>query len=289
VNVAKSNKERFAWMTALLAKLDTRHIAALRVGIRLGLHFNGDTGLCNPGVATLQHGTQLSERAVETAKAFLKKLGWIDWRPGGGRSRSNQYLLLLDNVALETPHENAGFSECLPPETPQQAQKNPAANRPKPRTPVRPNKNENMKTKPEVSDGLRGFEDWWQQYPRKKAKGSARKAYAKALKAGATAEQLMNGAMRYAAERTEKDPKFTKHPATWLNGECWTDEPEATDVAGTIRADRAAGPNKPSASPLAAAMGAELARRPDSRLHGADNSGGAPAHRLAAIGDRKAS
>ncbi|OKO71893.1 hypothetical protein AC630_31760 [Bradyrhizobium sp. AS23.2] len=37
---------------------------------------------------------------------------------------------------------------------------------------------------------------------------------------------MLNGAMRYAAERTGQDPKFTKHPATWLNGECWKDEPE---------------------------------------------------------------
>ena len=31
--------------------------------------------------------------------------------------------------------------------------------------------------------------------------------------------------MRYAAQRDGEDPQFTKHPATWLNGKCWTDEP----------------------------------------------------------------
>ena len=31
--------------------------------------------------------------------------------------------------------------------------------------------------------------------------------------------------MRYAAERTGQDAHWTKHPATWLNNECWKDEP----------------------------------------------------------------
>jgi hypothetical protein len=31
--------------------------------------------------------------------------------------------------------------------------------------------------------------------------------------------------MRYAAERAGQPPKYTKHPATWLKGGCWADEP----------------------------------------------------------------
>lgn len=31
--------------------------------------------------------------------------------------------------------------------------------------------------------------------------------------------------MRYAAQRDDEDPRFTKHPATWLQGKCWLDEP----------------------------------------------------------------
>jgi hypothetical protein len=34
--------------------------------------------------------------------------------------------------------------------------------------------------------------------------------------------------MRYAAERTGEDDKYTKHPATWLNAECWKDAPTAS-------------------------------------------------------------
>lgn len=68
------------------------------------------------------------------------------------------------------------------------------------------------------------FEAWWNQVPRKVGKGEARKAYAAALKK-ADAPTLLEGVMRYAAERASQDPKFTKHPASWLRAECWADDP----------------------------------------------------------------
>lgn len=83
---------------------------------------------------------------------------------------------------------------------------------------------------PAVDDG---FEAFWSEYPRKVDKASARKAYDRALKAGkATAGELEAGAAQYAIERSGQDPKFTKHPATWINGECWRNEPEPP--SGTV-------------------------------------------------------
>jgi hypothetical protein len=78
-----------------------------------------------------------------------------------------------------------------------------------------------------------GFEEWWRQYPRKVAKAAARTAYLRAVKSGkATPAELLTGVMRYAAERhaainmgRPEEYRFTKHPATWLRAECWTDEP----------------------------------------------------------------
>jgi len=67
------------------------------------------------------------------------------------------------------------------------------------------------------------FIDWYLEYPRKASKGMAEKAYAKARKI-ATAEELVEGAIRYR-EDPNRDPSFTKLPATWLNGKCWEDGP----------------------------------------------------------------
>ncbi|HKD28558.1 MAG TPA: DUF1376 domain-containing protein [Xanthobacteraceae bacterium] len=68
-----------------------------------------------------------------------------------------------------------------------------------------------------------GFEAFWKVYPKKVAKGQAMKAYAAAI-TKATPEQIKAGAEGYAAARVGEPDKYTKHPATWLNSECWADE-----------------------------------------------------------------
>ena len=44
--------------------------------------------------------------------------------------------------------------------------------------------------------------------------------------------------MQYAVEKGGEDPKFTKHPATWLNKGCWRDEPapQSAPANGSIAA-----------------------------------------------------
>jgi hypothetical protein len=74
------------------------------------------------------------------------------------------------------------------------------------------------------------FARFWQAYPRRVAKDAAKRAFAAAIKRGADAETLIAGARRYAIERQGQDHKYTKHPATWLNGGCWQDELNGTPV-----------------------------------------------------------
>lgn len=71
------------------------------------------------------------------------------------------------------------------------------------------------------------FQDWYAVYPKHVGRGAAVNSYNRARKNGATADELLAGAKRYLAERKGQDPQFTKAPATWLNQECWTDEPTA--------------------------------------------------------------
>lgn len=64
------------------------------------------------------------------------------------------------------------------------------------------------------------FEAWWPLYPRRVAKGAARKAHASAIRnRKATAEQLATAAEAYARTVEGKDPEFIPHPASWLNAE----------------------------------------------------------------------
>ena len=68
------------------------------------------------------------------------------------------------------------------------------------------------------------FDEFWELYPRKTAKGHARKAYKNALKR-ATHEEIIAGVKNYRREMAGKEAEFLKHPATWLNADCWLDEP----------------------------------------------------------------
>jgi hypothetical protein len=78
-----------------------------------------------------------------------------------------------------------------------------------------------------ADDAAAEFEQFWRAYPRRVAKDAARKAFAKVRERGVALDVLVAGAKRYAAERAGQDPKYTKHPATWLNAGCWQDEAPA--------------------------------------------------------------
>jgi hypothetical protein len=64
------------------------------------------------------------------------------------------------------------------------------------------------------------FDEFWKVYPRKTAKGAARKVWEKITEPA----EVIEGARRFALD-PNRDPSFTPHPATWLNGERWLDEP----------------------------------------------------------------
>jgi hypothetical protein len=66
------------------------------------------------------------------------------------------------------------------------------------------------------------FEEFWTAYPKRVAKGAARKAWDKAVKK-TDPETIIKAAQRYADDRSREE-KFTAHPATWLNQERWGDE-----------------------------------------------------------------
>ncbi len=48
------------------------------------------------------------------------------------------------------------------------------------------------------------FEDWYQHYPKKVSRGPAEEAFEKALASGASLEELIAGAKRYAVEAASR-------------------------------------------------------------------------------------
>ena len=70
------------------------------------------------------------------------------------------------------------------------------------------------------------FAEWYADYPRKRSRKQAEKAFAKARKEGATVQELTDGLAR--AKRSwqleGRDSTKIPYPASWLNAEGWADE-----------------------------------------------------------------
>lgn len=83
------------------------------------------------------------------------------------------------------------------------------------------------------------FVAFWSAYPRKVDKGHARKAWATATKNGTDPAAITAAAEAYSGQcaRNRTETRFIPHPATWLNGERWADQPEALAPSGLIEHD----------------------------------------------------
>ena len=103
-----------------------------------------------------------------------------------------------------------------------------------PTNPQPPKQKTPKKTNPNAT--LEGFDDWWAAYPRKTSKQAARRAYATALKNGATPARLLEGLTAALPGLSEREARFVPYPATWLNGGAWEDEPAA--APGSVRVAR---------------------------------------------------
>jgi hypothetical protein len=68
------------------------------------------------------------------------------------------------------------------------------------------------------------FVAFWAAYPKRVAKGQAKRAWSSALRTKVPAADIIAGAKSYAITCQGTDPKFVANPSTWLNGERWTDE-----------------------------------------------------------------
>lgn len=82
---------------------------------------------------------------------------------------------------------------------------------------------------------LAEFDRFWRVFPRRQGKGGALRGFRAALKRGASADEIVAGAERYAALRKGQDRQFTAMPTTWLNQDRWLDEEEIAKPGFTLR------------------------------------------------------
>lgn len=77
---------------------------------------------------------------------------------------------------------------------------------------------------------MAAFDNWYKDYPRKEAKGRARKAFNAALKK-TDVQTLISGLAKYNRTVEGKERKYIALPATWLNDERWNDDYEPAKEA----------------------------------------------------------
>lgn len=171
---------------------------------------------------TLAGKARISERSVRYGLSKMVDDGLlvrVAERPGS--TTLYRFNMNADPCTDCTPASAAPLQAATPTPatrraTPATSDRTPALAAPKPNNPKIP-----RGTQPSREAA---FEEFWKAYPRKVAKGAARSAFGRALKK-VDAAALVAGARSYADDPARK-PDYTKHPATWLNGECWEDQPD---------------------------------------------------------------
>lgn len=235
------------------------------IGAYAALASYGDrTGSAFPGVPALAKRAKMGTTALREALMRLRDLGVVQWvaraRQDGGQT-TNLYRIAVHERGLAAPvpldatplrqaepplrdtvgappsgvdEQDPEEQHSLPPKPPQGGQ---------PRKPRAPRK-------PLEGEVLEAFETFWAAYPYRHARRTAEAAFVKALERAPLA-LIVGGAMAYA-EDPNRDPGFTKHPSTWLNGDCWADDPLP-----------ARAPETPADAAVIAERAAEAARRRD--------------------------
>lgn len=204
-------------------------------GERLLLHlaladFANDEGVCFPSHGTLAKKARCSQGWVsQTIKQMISdRLIEVIEPAGQGRGKVGRYRLLKGHTELDL-FEPIGHTST--------------ANRSNSDA-----SDTSLLNRHESSNTDTDFDRLWKQYPRKTAKGQARRAFDRVMRQSdaPTIETLCAAVDRYAAPFVSGDVQMTycAHLATWLNGERWLDETQPTPqtaapaapVSGEIRA-----------------------------------------------------
>lgn len=184
--------------------------------------YANDEGHCWPSIPSVADKACMSERSAYRVINELISEGWLEVVSGGGRGKTNRYMVRTnpDTVSVndgENPDTLAG-NDALNPDI---CALNPDTVSPKPSLTI------NRQSPPPIvpPPAKIRFDAFWAIYPRRVGKGAARKAWDKAMKR-APPDLIIERAAAFGQQVNGTDPKYIPHPATWLNGDRWEDDPE---------------------------------------------------------------
>jgi biotin operon repressor len=186
-----------------------------------------DAGECWPSLATIARHCGVERNTVWRVIRQLAERGLVrvEHRCVDGVALPNRYRLALTvgGVYQKSPPSTSdiqGVYEKSPPGVYQKSTK-PSESEPSDSPPIIPPKGERARPR---QDPPEGWAEWYAAFPHKVGKRTALIAYRKALQRAPPA-QLIAGLERYIASKPP-DQAWC-HPATWLNGDRWLDQPAA--------------------------------------------------------------
>ena len=150
----------------------------------------------NVSIQSLAKANKCGRDRIRSAVVELEKSGYLE------RTQKRNSLGGFE--------ENVWITTSPPPDSP--VSDNPTTGEPT-------TKNTNTKN---TKNKLDLFEKFWELYPRKVGKASARKMFEKVIDQAYT---IISAAERMANDKNLPPLEFIPYPATWLNREGWEDDP----------------------------------------------------------------
>lgn len=182
--------------------------------------FCDDQGLCWPSVGRIAKKSSISERSVQRILGDLVDQGWLGVNRAVGRGHTSRYWMLFEKGDRLAPLVSEKVTTGTEKVT-NRTIKGDTAMSPEP----------SVEPSIEPSNACEQFfELFWKLYPKRlgdNPKQPARKAYERAIKAGADPDDIEQGIRRYAfmCQTTGKlNTEFIPHATTWLNQRRWEDE-----------------------------------------------------------------
>ena len=170
------------------------------------------------------------EKSFIDARNLLKQRGFIDFKAGKKGSPSTYILLDLTkytfNLQVNTEVYNEVNTEV---QSEVKTEVNTEVNNGFLQLDNNKTKTKN-KTKKEIyKESENGFDIFWEEYPKKKGRGAAEKAFEKAIKK-TDINTLLDAlkVQKTGSQWIRDNGQYIPYPATWLNQERWEDEPDFT-------------------------------------------------------------
>lgn len=208
--------------------------AALRVAfVLLYRHMNGNTGRCDPAIATLAEETGLSRRGVIYAIDELEQSGWwtVERNAGtaGRGGRPNAYQPNLEGGAKHCTPSDGKEVQSTAPLNPERGAKVGTKEvqhfAPKPRKNLQ---QQDAHAREGVCEDS-SLEEFWRTYPSRaphpNPQNRATQKFLEALRRGVDPAVIIRGARNYARYVDEyvSDPQRIAYAANWLEQERWND------------------------------------------------------------------